>query len=59
MPILEKVLDAVKEQYGDKSYTTSLGTSVVGYCYGGKYALRLAATDRITAAAVAHGWSYG
>jgi len=55
MPILEKVLDAVKEQYGDKSYIASLGTSVVGYCYGGKYALRLAATDLITAAAVAHG----
>lgn len=55
MPIIEKVLAAIKEQYGDKNYTVSLGTYVVGYCFGGKYALRLAATDLIIAGAVAHG----
>jgi dienelactone hydrolase len=55
MPIIEKVLNAVKEEYGDKSYTVSLGTYVVGYCFGGKYALRLAATDQVIAGCVAHG----
>lgn len=55
MPIIEKVLAAVKEEYGDKNYTVSLGTYAVGYCFGGKYALRLAATDLIIAGAVAHG----
>lgn len=55
MPIIEKVLAAIKEEYGDKNYTVSLGTYVVGYCFGGKYALRLAATDLIIAGAVAHG----
>lgn len=55
MPIIEKVLAAIKEEYGDKYYTVSLGTYAVGYCFGGKYALRLAATDLIIAGAVAHG----
>lgn len=57
MPIIEKVLAAVKEEYGDKKYTVSLGTYVVGYCFGGKYAIRLAATDYIIAGCVAHGSS--
>ncbi|KAF8541012.1 dienelactone hydrolase family-domain-containing protein [Trichophaea hybrida] len=48
-------LKAVKEQYGDKEYRTSHGIHVVGYCFGGKYALRLAATDEVSAVAVAHG----
>lgn len=55
MPVIEKVLVAVKEEYGDKKYTASLGTYVVGYCFGGKYALRLAATDQIVTCCVAHG----
>ncbi|KAI5776610.1 dienelactone hydrolase [Geopyxis carbonaria] len=55
MPIIEDVMKAIKERYGDKSYTVSLGTYAVGYCFGGKYALRLAASDEITAAAIAHG----
>lgn len=55
MPVIEKVLAAVKEEYGDKKYTVSLGTYVVGYCFGGKYALRLAAGDQIVACCVAHG----
>lgn len=57
MPIIEKALAAVKEEYGDKGYTVSLGTYVVGYCFGGKYALRLAATDQVVACCVAHGLS--
>lgn len=55
MPVIEKVLAAVKEEYGDKKYTVSLGTYVVGYCFGGKYALRLAAADQIVTCCVAHG----
>lgn len=57
MPIIERVLAAVKAEYGDKKYTVSLGTYVVGYCFGGKYALRLAATDQVIASCVAHGLS--
>ncbi|KAL7266788.1 hypothetical protein RUND412_010646 [Rhizina undulata] len=55
MPIIEKVLSVVKETYADNGYTASLGTYVVGYCFGGKYALRLAATEEIVATTVAHG----
>ena len=55
MPTIEKALGAVREEYGDKEYRSSYGISVVGYCFGGKYALRLAARDDVTAAAVAHG----
>lgn len=57
-PIIEKVLEAVKETYADKGYAASLGTYVVGYCFGGKYALRLAGPQGkkygVNAAAVAH-----
>jgi len=55
MPTIEKVLEAVGEEYGDKEYSSSHGISVVGYCFGGKYALRLAARDDVSVAAVAHG----
>jgi dienelactone hydrolase len=55
MPIIENALKAIKEQYGDKEYRTSHGIHVVGYCFGGKYALRLAATEGVSATAVAHG----
>jgi dienelactone hydrolase len=55
MPIIDKTLKLVKEKYGDKQYTVSRGIYTVGYCFGGKYALTLAATDEVTAAAVAHG----
>lgn len=55
MPTIEKVLEAVREEYGDKEYSSSRGISVVGYCFGGKYALRLAARDDVSVAAVAHG----
>lgn len=55
MPVIESVLAAVKEQYGENQYTVSLGTYVVGYCFGGKYAIRLAAKDDVIGVAVAHG----
>ncbi|KAG0636559.1 Alpha/Beta hydrolase protein [Tuber brumale] len=55
MPIIEKVLKAVKETYADKAYDGSMGVLAVGYCFGAKYVLRLAATDDIAAGAVAHG----
>jgi len=55
IPIIENALKAIKEQYGDKEYRTSHGIHVVGYCFGGKYALRLAATEGVSATAVAHG----
>jgi len=55
MPIIEKVLKAVGEQYGDKQYKVARGIYVVGYCFGGKYALRLAARDDVKAVAMAHG----
>ncbi|PWW75855.1 alpha/beta-hydrolase [Tuber magnatum] len=55
MPIIEKVLRAVKETYADKAYDSSMGVLAIGYCFGAKYVLRLAATDGIVAGAVAHG----
>ena len=55
MPIIENVLKEVREEYGDRQYTVSHGTHCVGYCFGGKYALKLAGTNEVIAAAVAHG----
>ncbi|CUS11633.1 unnamed protein product [Tuber aestivum] len=55
MPIIETVLKAVKETYADKAYDSSMGILAVGYCFGAKYVLRLAATDEIAAGAIAHG----
>jgi dienelactone hydrolase len=55
MPIVEKVLEAAKDRYADKTYASSLGVLAVGYCFGGKYVFRLAATDAIVAGAIAHG----
>lgn len=55
IPIIENALNSVKEQYGDKQYKVARGIYVVGYCFGGKYALRLAARDDVTAVAIAHG----
>ena len=57
MPIVLTALEAVKETYAGKAYDSALGVLAVGYCFGGKYALRLAATDEIVAGAVAHGLS--
>ncbi|TGZ82660.1 alpha/beta-hydrolase [Ascodesmis nigricans] len=58
-PIIDNVLTAVKETYEHKEYAPSLGTYVVGYCFGGKYALRLAGPQGekhgVVASAVAHG----
>lgn len=66
-PIIRSVLSAVKESYGigeAPAYVESLGTYVVGYCYGGKYALRMAGrlakeleeggVTRVAAVGVAH-----
>jgi len=55
MPVIEMVLKSVEEQYGDKQYKVARGIYVVGYCFGGKYALRLAARDDVKAVAMAHG----
>ncbi|KAF8186793.1 Alpha/Beta hydrolase protein [Pholiota molesta] len=42
-------IDAVREKYGeDAKY------AAVGYCFGGPYALELATTDKVVAAAFAH-----
>lgn len=51
MPIVDKVVDAIKEAYPEQAQQ---GTYAVGYCFGGKYVLKLAATEKITAGAVAH-----
>lgn len=51
MPILDKVVDVIKEAYPEQAQH---GTYTVGYCFGGKYVLKLAATEKITAGAVAH-----
>ncbi|PUU84290.1 dienelactone hydrolase family protein [Tuber borchii] len=55
MPIIEKVLRAVRETYADTAYDASMGVLAVGYCFGAKYVLRLAATDEIVAGVAAHG----
>jgi dienelactone hydrolase len=59
-PIIDDVLKHLEETYGEgKGYKTSHGIRVVGYCFGGKYALRLAARDDVKAVAVAHGkWMF-
>jgi len=59
MPIIEKVLRAVRETYADTAYDASMGVLAVGYCFGAKYVLRLAATDEIVAGAAAHGLKPG
>jgi len=48
MPIFDSVLSELKEKFGMKKI------GVIGYCYGGKHAVLLAATDKIDAFAVAH-----
>lgn len=69
-PIIRAVLSAVKEAYGVEkggtpaAYAPSLGTYVVGYCFGGKYAVRMAGRlgkewekegiTTVTAVAIAH-----
>jgi len=52
MPIVEKVVKAIKEVYPEN---TPNGVYTIGYCFGGKYVLKLAATDDIKAGALAHG----
>lgn len=59
MPIIEKVLRAVRETYADTAYDASVGVLAVGYCFGAKYVLRLAATDEIVAGVAAHGLKPG
>ncbi|CCX32941.1 Similar to Protein AIM2; acc. no. P39721 [Pyronema omphalodes CBS 100304] len=55
-PIIDNVLKHLEETYSEgKGYKTSHGIRVVGYCFGGKYALRLAARDDVNAVAIAHG----
>ncbi|KAF3939633.1 hypothetical protein ABW19_dt0203481 [Dactylella cylindrospora] len=53
LPIILKVLSAAKVEFADAASQTF----VVGYCFGGKYVLKLAATAEITAGALAHGTS--
>ncbi|RPB29584.1 alpha/beta-hydrolase [Terfezia boudieri ATCC MYA-4762] len=52
MPIIEKVVKALKEVYPEN---TANGVYTIGYCFGGKYVLKLAATGDIKAGALAHG----
>jgi len=52
MPILEKVVKTMKEAYPEGAAN---GVYTIGYCFGGKYVLKLAATDDIKAGAFAHG----
>ncbi|KAI5821079.1 Alpha/Beta hydrolase protein [Pyronema omphalodes] len=55
-PIIDDVLKHLEERYGEgKGFKTSNGIRAVGYSFGGKYALRLAARDDVKAVAVAHG----
>lgn len=55
MPIVEKAVKAIKETYPENAVN---GVYAIGYCFGGKYVLKLAATDDIKAGALAHG-TYG
>ncbi|TFK18474.1 hypothetical protein FA15DRAFT_603212, partial [Coprinopsis marcescibilis] len=50
--VVPKWIKAVKEIYGELSVLTR--TSCVGYCFGAPYAMDLAATDEVVAAAFAH-----
>ncbi|KAF3308301.1 hypothetical protein TWF173_001516 [Orbilia oligospora] len=50
-PIILSVLEAAKEEFADAASQVFC----VGYCFGGKYVLKLASTAEITAGAVAHG----
>ncbi|KAF8476935.1 Alpha/Beta hydrolase protein [Kalaharituber pfeilii] len=52
MPLLERIMSAIKETYPDN---VENGMYAIGYCFGGKYVLKLAATDDIKAGALAHG----
>ncbi|KAF8422679.1 Alpha/Beta hydrolase protein [Tirmania nivea] len=52
MPIVEKTVKAIKEAYPENAEN---GVYAIGYCFGGKYVLKLAATDDIKAGALAHG----
>lgn len=51
-PILHSAVAAVKIAYPEN---VSNGVYAIGYCFGGKYVLALAATDEIKAGALAHG----
>ncbi|KAF3903633.1 hypothetical protein AA313_de0205180 [Arthrobotrys entomopaga] len=50
-PIILSALAKAKEEFADAASQVF----AVGYCFGGKYVLKLAATAEITAGAVAHG----
>ncbi|KAF3914889.1 hypothetical protein ABW20_dc0106706 [Dactylellina cionopaga] len=50
-PIILSVLAKVKEEFADAASQVF----TVGYCFGGKYVLKLASTAEITAGALAHG----
>lgn len=52
MPVLERALRTIKETYAEQARN---GTYAVGYCFGGKYVLKLAATNEIKAGSLAHG----
>ncbi|KAK6359835.1 hypothetical protein TWF696_000969 [Orbilia brochopaga] len=51
LPIVQSVLEAAKVEFADAASQVF----AVGYCFGGKYVLKLAATAEIAAGAVAHG----
>ncbi|KAF3923357.1 hypothetical protein ABW21_db0204418 [Orbilia brochopaga] len=51
LPIVKAALDAAKVEFADAASQVF----AVGYCFGGKYVLKLAATAEIAAGAVAHG----
>ncbi|EPS37864.1 hypothetical protein H072_8428 [Dactylellina haptotyla CBS 200.50] len=51
LPIILSVLAKAKEEFADAASQVF----AVGYCFGGKYVLKLAATAELTAGALAHG----
>ena len=50
VPLLRKVIEGAKEEFGD-AVASGGGIYAVGYCFGGKYVLILAAEDAFGATA--------
>lgn len=58
-PILHKVLDGAKDEFAD-AVSNGGGVYAVGYCFGGKYILQLAAERKpVAPGAVAGYWGVG
>lgn len=52
MPIVDRVFAGAREQFAQQAAN---GIYAVGYCFGARYVLRLAASYDIKAGAIAHG----